>query len=137
MKENCILCGCEVHRGGEYAKPTIAGRSHATKHHYVAERFYGRSTNRRGEQRDPIFEKCPWNFEEQSATFCYECHEELIHNPVFLPEDILKFSELVKMRDLNEDQKTDNKEKLGGRIMLFHEIIENGINYLLEQSKKS
>lgn len=136
IKEYCSLCGCELTRNTEYAKPTIAGRSHATKHHYIAERFFGRSPNRRGEQRDPIFEKCPWDYEGQSATFCYECHEELIHNPVFLTEDILKFSELVKMRGLNEVQKTESKQKLGGRIMLFHEIIENGLNYLLEQSKK-
>ncbi len=134
--EFCSLCGCELHRDGEYAKPTIKGRSHATKHHYVAERFFGRSKNRRGDVRDAIFNECPWKYEGQSATFCYDCHEELIHNPVLLPDDILKFSELIKMRELNELHKTESKEKLGGRIILFHEIIEKGINYLLEQTKK-
>ncbi|MBV6421627.1 MAG: hypothetical protein DAHOPDDO_02908 [Ignavibacteriaceae bacterium] len=135
-KEFCSLCGCELHRDGEYAKPTIKGRSHATKHHYVAERFFGRSKNRPGDVRDAIFNECPWKYEGQSATFCYDCHEELIHNPVFLPDDIQKFNELVKLRGLNEVKKTESKEKLGGRIILFHEIIENGLNYLLEQSNK-
>ena len=135
-KEYCSLCGCELHRDGEYAQPTIKGRSHATNHHYVAERFFGRSKNRPGDVRGAIFNECPWKYEGQSATFCYDCHEELIHNPVFLPQDILNFSELVKKRGLNEVQKTESKEKLGGRIMLFHDIIESGLNYLLEQSKK-
>ena len=134
-KEFCSLCGCELHRDGEYAKPTIAGRSHATKHHYVAERFFGRSKNRPGDLRDAIFKECPWKYEGQAAIFCYECHEELIHNPVLLPDDIKKFNELVRQRGLNEVQKTESKEKLGGRIMLFHEIIEKGVEFLLEQSK--
>lgn len=79
MSERCAICGCDLHRDGEYAKPTIKGRSHATRHHFVAERFFGRSANRRGTQRSPIFKKCPWGVEKQSAVFCYECHEELIH----------------------------------------------------------
>ena len=29
-------------------------------------------------------------------SYCYECHEELLHDPVLLPEDIRAFSELVK-----------------------------------------
>lgn len=26
MDEKCAVCGCEFHRSGGYAKPTIAGR---------------------------------------------------------------------------------------------------------------
>ena len=127
IPEYCALCGCELHRNGNYAKPTIEGRSHATKHHYIPERFFGRSTNRPKDVREPIFNVCPWDYEGQSATFCYDCHEELLHNPILLPQDITRFAELIIIRRLNETQKTRSKEKLGGRIKLFHEIIERGL----------
>jgi len=132
MHETCAICGCELHRGGEYATPTIEGRSHATKHHYVAERFFGRSGNRPGTQRDRIFQECPWDVEGKSTVFCYECHEELIHNPVFTPDDIQKFAALVKQEGLEEQQKTDSREKIAGRIQLLHEVIRAGLNKLGE-----
>ncbi len=126
---NCTLCGCSLHRSGEYAKPTVKGRSHATNHHVVAERFFGRSANRKGDKRKPIFETYPWNVKEDDRTvlFCYECHEELIHNPVFLPEDLKAFAELVKLRNLNEKYKTSGRSKIAGRIKLLHEVIQKGI----------
>lgn len=131
--EECAICGCNVHRTGNYAAPNVQGRSHATQHHYVAERFFGRSKNRPNEQREPIFERCPWEQEEQTATFCYECHEELIHNPVFLPEDIQKLHQLVQLRELGEIQKSTDRQKLAGRIQLLHEVIEAGLDTLLRQ----
>ncbi len=59
--------------------------------------------------------------------FCYECHEELLHNPVLLPEDITHFAELVRIRCLSEEQKTGDRSKIAGRIALFHEVIELGL----------
>ena len=132
MTSNCAICGCVIHREGEYAKPSVKGRSHATKHHYLAERFLGRSQNRRGEQREPIFEECPWKIEGQTEEFCYECHEELLHNPVLLQADIRRFAELVELRKLNETRKTTNRDKIAGRIKLLHEVLELGIDKLLE-----
>jgi len=132
--ETCAVCGCKLHRNGEYAKPTVKGRSHATKHHFVAERFFGRSANRRGTQKHPIFEKCPWDVEKQFSVFCYECHEELIHNPVFLPQDIKNFAALAQERGLGEQQKLNSREKIAGRIQLFHEVIQAGIDKLGNQS---
>ena len=129
---HCAICGCIIHREGEYAKPSIKGRSHATKHHNIAERFLGRSRNRRGEQREPIFKECPWDIEGETEEFCYECHEELLHNPVLLQADIKKFAELVKLRKLNETRKTKSKDKIAGRIKLLHEVLEFGIEKLLE-----
>jgi hypothetical protein len=108
----------------------VKGRSHATEHHYVAERFFGRSANRPGTSRDPIFNDEPWKLEKKTAALCYECHEELIHNPVFLPEDIDIFAQLVQTRDLTEDEKTDNRSKLAGRIKLLHEVIAEGLKAL-------
>ncbi|MFZ4395086.1 MAG: hypothetical protein ACOYOU_05595 [Kiritimatiellia bacterium] len=135
-EEHCIICGCKVHRDGDYAKPTIKGRSHATKHHFVAERFFGRSTNRRGEQRDRLFESCPWGVEGKAAVFCYDCHELLLHNPVFLPADIEAFARLVQDRGLCEDEKTDSTEKLAGRIRLMREVISKGIASLREPERR-
>ena len=66
--------------------------------------------------------------------FCYECHEELLHNPVFLPKDIEAFARLVKARKLNEKQKTVNRKKIAGRITLLHEVIEAGLEKLSEQA---
>ena len=131
MTERCAICGCELHRAeGTYALPTVEGRSHASKHHYIAERFFGRSNNRKGTQRDKIFEKCPWGFEGETALFCYDCHEELLHNPIFLPTDIDRFADLVKARSLNEDRKTESKDKIAGRIKLLHEVIRRGLEEL-------
>src|SRR5438034_11356030 len=88
MAEACAICGCQLHRTRDtYATATIEGRSHASKHHFVAERFFGRSTNRRGTKTEGLFNACPWGREGESEVFCYECHEELLHNPVLLPWD--------------------------------------------------
>ena len=103
------------------------GRSHATQHHYVAERFFGRSSNRRGTVRDRLFRECPWKLEGEKATYCYECHEELLHNPVFTPKAIAAFAQLVAERGLSEERKTEAREKLAGRVRLLNEVIEAGL----------
>src|SRR5579864_3846552 len=105
--ERCSICGCNLHRSGEYATPTVAGRSHATEHHFLAERFFGRSKSRRGAKRVGIFANCPFGQERKTASYCYGCHEELLHNPVLLPEDVRAFAELVKKRGCNETSKPD------------------------------
>ncbi len=125
--EHCAICGCKLHRDGDYAKPTVKGRSHATEHHYVAARFFGRSANRPGTSREPLFQEEEWKLEKNTATYCYECHEELIHNPVFLPDDIADFSELVKAKGLAEIDKADDRTKLAGRIRLLHDVIRTGL----------
>jgi hypothetical protein len=128
MKETCAICGCKLHRARDtYAKPTIQGRSHASAHHFIAERFFGRSKNRQGTQRVKIFERCPWGHEGKQAFFCYDCHEEVLHNPVFLPDDIERLSKIVKARDLSEETKTESRDLLAKRIELLHEIISRGL----------
>jgi hypothetical protein len=131
MEETCAICDCRLHRDGEYAKPTLLGRSHATSHHYVAERFFGRSTNRRGTQREGIFDSCPWGHEGETVVFCYECHEELMHNPVFLPEDIQRFAQMVRLRGFSEQMKSEDRSRIGGRIRLLQEIIAKGLDAVL------
>lgn len=125
---NCGVCGCLMAAGGiGYAGSTPHGRSHRSKHHYVAERFFGRSANRRGTQRDGVFSKCPWDLERKSGRFCYECHELLLHNPVFLPADIQALGRLVRTRGLSEASKPTHQRKIAGRIKLLHEVIEAGL----------
>ncbi len=126
----CEICGCTLHRRGVYATPTVEGRSHPTEHHYVAERFFGRSKNRKGTVREAIFDTCPWDLEKKTVVLCYDCHEELIHNLVFLPQDISSFADLVNRRNLNEKSKSDDRSKLAGRIALLHEVLQAGLNAL-------
>lgn len=134
MTETCAICGCNLHRTkGTYARPTAKGRSHASKHHYVAERFLGRSGNRRATQREEIFGVCPWDLETPTDVFCYDCHEELLHNPVFLPKDIARFARLVRGRSLHEETKPQSKDKIAGRIELLHEVIDRGLAALNEE----
>lgn len=135
MSERCAICGCPVHRDGDYAQPTVMGRSHATRHHYVAERFFGRSKNRAGTQREAIFPTCPWQVEGRTSVFCYECHEELLHNPVLLPEDVDALAHLVRVRGCRENAKTEDRMRIGERIKLLHEVIEAGLQELLRREK--
>ena len=128
--ERCSICGCRVHHEGGYAQPNPHGRAHATRHHYVAERFFGRNANQPRQQRKPIFPSCPWEAEGKTAVFCYDCHEELLHNPVLLPEDIVTLARLVTARHINEDIKTGDRTALGERIKLLHEIIALGLQTL-------
>jgi hypothetical protein len=131
IPERCAFCNCLLQRkSGTYARANLLGRSHATKHHLVAERFFGRSSNRKGTKTDGIFEVCPWKQEGVTQVFCYECHEEMLHNPVFLPEDVQMFRELVQVRCLDEAEKTEERTKLAGRIRLFHDVLAAGLKAL-------
>jgi len=136
MKEICVICGCPLHRGpGAYASATVQGRSHASKSHYVAERFYGRSGNRK-HITERLFESCPWQLEGKSALACYECHELMLHNPVILEEDLKRFAEIVRARGLSEAEKPEDLSKIAGRILLFQEVISRGIAFVYEQESK-
>lgn len=135
-EERCSLCDCRIHRNGDYAKPTLKGRSHANSHHYVAERYFGRSGNRPGTGRERIFQRDPWGMEGKTGIFCYDCGEVLLHNPVLLPEEISELSELYRLNNLTEDNKEDDMHKYRERIKLFHEVIQKGLDILLTEARK-
>jgi len=136
--ERCGICGCALHRtAGTYALPTPEGRSHATRHHFVAERFFGRSSNRSGTKRDSVFATCPWGAEGESGVFCYECHEELLHNPVFLPDNIATLAQLVKARGISESEKSADRSRLAGRVLLLHEVIAAGLDAVAKKQSGS
>lgn len=135
--EHCAICKCLLHRtAGTYGKQTPQGRSHATAHHYVAERFFGRSSNRPRTQTDRLFESCPWGVDGQSGVFCYECHEELLHNPVLLPADVDAFATLVANRGLSEGTKSDDRSLQAGRVKLLHEVIQAGLKNVSANATK-
>ena len=71
-----------------------------------------------------------WGYEGETAVFCYDCHEELLHNPVLLPEDIKRLADIVQSRGFAEDKKTESREKIAGRIMLFREVIKRGLEQI-------
>ena len=132
MKDRCNICGCKLEQSGKYA--TFEGRAHPSRHHHVAQRFL-KTIDKNGNEFQPIFSKCPWEIEKKTVVLCYECHEELIQNPVFLPKDIENFKQLVKFRKLAENEKPENRKKLAGRIKLLNEVIETGIEKLLLKEK--
>ena len=127
--ERCELCGCRLlRRAGSYASSSIDGRAHATRHHYVAQRFFDEGDTA---ACGPVFEMCPWNAQGRAGAFCYECHEMLLHNPVLLAVDIAQFAELIRRRGLNEIEKEPTRDKLAGRVQLLNEIIRTGLSALL------
>lgn len=127
--EYCEICGCKLYRTvGEYALPTASGRAQATRHHYVAERFFGKSPTRNQGSRFSVFETCPWGAQGKTGLFCYECHEELLHNPVLLEEDIARLARLVARNGLDETEKPADRLKLRGRISLLHDVISAGLS---------
>src|SRR3989339_569043 len=130
--EKCSICGCQF-KSGKYAADNPAGRAHHSKHHYIAERFFGRTKNKRKHPRTKIFVTSPWEgVEGETTLLCYDCHEELLHNPVLLPKDIESLNMLVACEGLAEINKT-NKEKIAGRIKLFHKVIRAGLKCLLKE----
>jgi hypothetical protein len=115
---------------GAYGSPSLKGRAHATEHHYVAERFFDEGT---AAECGPVFETCPWNARGRTGTFCYECHEMLLHNPVVLPANVISFARLVQLRGLDEVEKDTCRRRLAGRVQLLNEVIRTGLEALLRE----
>ncbi|MCX6093992.1 MAG: hypothetical protein NTY63_04115 [Candidatus Bipolaricaulota bacterium] len=67
--------------------------------------------------------------------FCYDCHEELLHNPVLLKQDIFELAELVKRRGLAEDEKTESRDKAARRVEPLHEVIVRGLGAILAEER--
>jgi hypothetical protein len=54
-------------------------------------------------------------------------------NPVLLPEDVKRFSALVRKGGLSEDEKPDDYARIAGRIALFHDVIARGLSSFEEE----
>ena len=81
-----------------------------------------------------MFAACPWGHEGESGIFCFECHEELLHNPVLLPKEISLFADVVRLRGLAEETKPLDRSKIAGRVALLHEVIARGLALVHEES---
>jgi hypothetical protein len=97
--------------------------------------FFGRSANRPGTRTEAIFQICPWGLEGRSDVFCYECHEELLHNPVILPADMVRFASLAKSLGFAESEKSADRTKIAGRIRLLQEAISAGLDVLTRKQE--
>lgn len=51
-----------------------------------------------------------------------------------MPEDLDKFSKLVKLCGLNEEEKSGDRSKLGGHVILLHEVISKGLKAIADES---
>ena len=133
-KEKCEICGCQLtSKQDTYGQDTLAGRAHQTKHHNIAKRFYGQQNGRK-----PIFKKKDrtgngWNV----TRCCFECHEELLHNPILTSKNIKTLSTLVKKTGSGERRKPEDKKRIANRILLFHAVIDTGLEALNRKNKSS
>ncbi len=110
----CQLCNIELQEGNQNnIYGTDEGMNHISRHHLFPKRFKDYFTN------DEIKEIFQIETPQIVENFCYECHEEVLHNLVLNREIIDKLSKLFE----GKDKKT--------RIMIFHEIIKLGLEAIL------
>ena len=92
--DHCMLCGIEFTTG---AYATEKGRYNRSEHHLFPARFEDHISQR------SLAKKL--NLESQdfdSVHLCYECHEELLHNPVFTTKMIKELSHLMRGKSLED-----------------------------------
>jgi hypothetical protein len=53
-----------------------------------------------------------------------------------LPEDILRFVKLVQIRELGEEEKSMDRSLIAGRIQLLHEVINKGLETVLNAESR-
>ena len=94
--KHCALCECELTTGDYGHNP-----SHITGHHRIARRLEGWVANLK-------------TLEGEQLLLCYECHEEVLHNPVLLPGMEQQIAKLFAGKSRDE------------KVMIFAEVIERG-----------
>lgn len=52
---------------------------------------------------------------------------------MLLPEDVKRFSALVRKRGLSENDKPDDYARIAGRITLFHDVIARGLAWFARE----
>jgi len=94
--DHCMLCGIEYPTGVVYASEH--GRRSRGRHHLFPRRF-----EKRGISQEKLAKKL--DVETRDLGFvhlCYECHEELLHNPVFTTKMIKELSHLMRGKSLED-----------------------------------
>jgi len=105
----CVLCRIEF-TTGDYA--TESGRHNKSEHHLFPTRFKKYGISQRSLAKKLDVETRDFD----SVHLCYECHEELLHNPVFTAKMIKELSHLMIGKSLEE------------RVITLSRVIELGIN---------
>ena len=93
--DHCMLCGIEF-TSGAYA--TENGRYNRSEHHLFPLRFKKYRISQRSLAKKLNVETQDFD----SVHLCYECHEELLHNPVFTTKMIEELSHLMKGKRLED-----------------------------------
>jgi len=94
--DHCVLCGIKFSTKGVYA--TESGRYNRSEHHLFPTRF----KKYRISQRSLAKKLNVGTQDFDSVHLCYECHEELLHNPVFTTKMIKELSHLMKGKSLED-----------------------------------
>ena len=112
--DHCALCGIEFTTG---AYATKNGRFHGSEHHLFPARFKKFHVSQRSLAKKLNIESQDFD----SVHLCYECHEELLHNPVFTTKMIKELSQL--MRGMSFEDK----------VIVLSRVIELGIREAIKE----
>ena len=92
--DHCMLCGIKFSTKGVYGTE----KYHRSEHHLFPLRFKKYRINQRSLAKKLNVETQDFD----SVHLCYECHEELLHNPVFTTKMIEELSHLMKGKRLED-----------------------------------
>ena len=108
-KSRCMLCGIEYSTGAVYA--TEHGRHSRGRHHLFPRRFEKYDMSQEGFAKKLDVETRDLGF----VHLCYECHEELLHNPVLTAKMLDELSHLMRGKNFED------------KVIILSHIIELGI----------
>ena len=112
--DHCMLCGIEF-TTGVYA--TENGRYNSSEHHLFPTRFKKYGISQRSLAKKLNVETQDFD----SVYLCYECHEELLHNPVFTTKMIKELGYLMLGRSLED------------KVIIISRVIELGIKEAIKE----
>ncbi len=112
--EHCMLCGIEFTTG---AYATENGQYNRSEHHLFPTRFEKYYISQRSLAKKINVESQDFD----SVHLCYECHEELLHNPVFTTKMIKELNHLMRGKSLED------------KVITLSRVIELGIREAIKE----
>ena len=117
--DHCMLCGkeftTEVTTTGIHA--TESGRYDRSEHY-----FFPTSFEKYGISQEDLAKKLNVETGDFISVFlCYECHEEVLHNPVFTTKLIKELSPLMKGKSLED------------KLITLSRVVELGIREAIKE----
>jgi uncharacterized CHY-type Zn-finger protein len=117
--DHCMLCGIEFPKTGVYAEKTESGQHYRAEHHLIPKRFEKYHISQRS-----LAKKLNVGTQDFVPVYlCYECHEELLQNPVFTTEMIKELSHLIKGKSLED------------KVVILSHVIELGIREAIKEEE--